>query len=118
MEKTIVIFEPINEERLGRIRKELTEEFDKPLGDSIIQQRAPGITYRRNGVIQLTKLNNTPFVLNAELIETIESTPDTILSLVTGRKYIVRESVDEVLEKCIAYKRKIGLNRFSAAAES
>ncbi|MBN2326261.1 MAG: flagellar FlbD family protein [Candidatus Omnitrophica bacterium] len=58
-------------------------------------------------MIHLTRLNNTPFMMNAELIETVEATPDTIISLVTGRKYIVLESVEEVREKCVSYKREI-----------
>ncbi|MBD3265615.1 flagellar protein FlbD [bacterium] len=58
-------------------------------------------------MIHLTKLNGTAFVLNGELIETIEATPDTIISLVTGRKYIVRESVEDVRGKCIDYKQQI-----------
>lgn len=115
--ETIVILEPIDEERLARIRKELTEEFEKPIDDSTLQRWAPGLVYRRNGVIQLTKLNHTSFVLNAELIETIESTPDTILSLITGRKYIVRETVDEVREKCVAYKREIGQTRIPGSGD-
>ncbi|HQH74687.1 MAG TPA: flagellar FlbD family protein, partial [bacterium] len=41
--------------------------------------------------------------------ETVEATPDTVITLVTGRKYIVREPVDQVREKCIAYKREIGM---------
>lgn len=108
-----MILEPIDEERLAQIREELSEEFKKPITDSVIKDWMPGILYRRNGVIHLTKLNNTPFVLNAELIETIESTPDTIITLVTGRKYIVRESVEEVREKCLVYKGEIGQNRNS-----
>ncbi|RJP31764.1 MAG: flagellar protein FlbD [Candidatus Omnitrophota bacterium] len=62
-------------------------------------------------MIELTKLNGTVYVLNADLIETLESTPDTVISLVTGRKYIVRESLDEVRKKCISYKREIYTGR-------
>lgn len=61
-------------------------------------------------MINLTKLNGTPFLLNPELIETIESTPDTIISLVTGRKVLVREPVDEVQKKWLNYKKQIGHN--------
>ncbi|MGC9328819.1 MAG: flagellar FlbD family protein [Candidatus Hinthialibacter sp.] len=97
-------------ERIERIREELSEEFQKPISDVERERRLPGMLFRRNGVIHLTKLNNTPFMMNAELIETVEATPDTIISLVTGRKYIVRESVEEVREKCISYKREIYQN--------
>ncbi len=52
------------------------------------------------------------FVINAEIIQTLEATPDTVITLTTGAKYIVKESCDEVIDKVIAYKRKIfsGLN--------
>lgn len=56
-------------------------------------------------MIQVTRLNNTSFVVNAELIETIEATPDTVVTLTTERKYVVRESVDELIRRVIEYKR-------------
>lgn len=46
-------------------------------------------------------------VVNAELIETVESTPDTVITLTTGHKIIVQESADEVIRLVIAYKRSI-----------
>lgn len=55
-------------------------------------------------MIRLTKLNRTSFVLNCELIETIESTPDTVISTINGKKFIVTESIDEVVEKVLQYK--------------
>ena len=58
-------------------------------------------------MIELTKLNGTSFMLNSELIETIESTPDSIIMVVTGRKYIVKESVEEICAKCKAAKQKL-----------
>lgn len=58
-------------------------------------------------MIRLTKLNKTPFVLNCELIELLESTPDTIITLINGKKYVVSESVDEVVQKVIEYKEHI-----------
>lgn len=58
-------------------------------------------------MIDVTRLNGKNFVLNAELIEVMEETPDTVITLTTGHKYLVRESVDEVLDKIYAYKRKI-----------
>ena len=57
-------------------------------------------------MIQLSRLNGKPLVVNAELIELIEETPDTILTLTTGRKIIVKESVAEVIEKVKEYKRE------------
>lgn len=104
-----MVLDPLDEKRVQRIRQELTEKFHEPIPDNLIQQALPGLVYRRSGLIQLTKLNGTPFLMNAELIETVETTPDTVITLVTGRKYIVRETADEVREKYILYKREIGM---------
>jgi flagellar protein FlbD len=56
-------------------------------------------------MVKLTRLNKTIFVVNGELIEFIEATPDTIVTLTTGRKIVVLETVDDVIEKVVAYKR-------------
>jgi flagellar protein FlbD len=61
-------------------------------------------------LIELTKLNGRTFVLNAELIETIESTPDTIITLTAGKKIVVQETREEVVNKVIDYRRKINGN--------
>ncbi len=58
-------------------------------------------------MIELSRLNGKKFFLNCEIIETFESTPDSVVSTTNGRKYIVKESVDEIVEKVIEYKRKI-----------
>ena len=50
-------------------------------------------------MIHLTRLNNQPLVVNADLIKFIENAPDTVLTLITGEKLVVRESVDEVLKR-------------------
>lgn len=58
-------------------------------------------------MITLTKLNDTSFVLNAELIKTVEETPDTVVTITTGNKYIVKEKASEVVDKVVQYKREI-----------
>jgi len=45
------------------------------------------------------------FVINADLIETVEATPDTVVTLTTGHKLIVEESVDEVIRRVVEFKR-------------
>ena len=50
-------------------------------------------------MIHLTRLNNRPFVVNADLIKYIENAPDTVITLLTGEKLVVRESVEEVLDR-------------------
>lgn len=58
-------------------------------------------------MIRLTKLNCSSFVLNCDLIEIMESTPDTIITLNNGKKYVVSESIEEVVDKVIKYKSDI-----------
>jgi len=60
-------------------------------------------------LIRVSRLDGKEFVINCLLIETIEAVPDTVLSLTTGRKYVVRESVDEVIERAVHFHRQIGL---------
>jgi flagellar protein FlbD len=56
-------------------------------------------------MIKLTHLSNEPFVLNAELIRYIESRPDTFVTLTTGERLVVRETMDEVMRLAIEYQR-------------
>ncbi|MEW6236730.1 MAG: flagellar FlbD family protein [Candidatus Omnitrophota bacterium] len=98
---------PIDQQRLNDIRRKLEIVYAAPIAEQEIRRFLPGVLYRRNGLIHLTKLNDTPFVLNAELIETIEATPDSIITLVNGRKYLARESVEEIRRRCLEYKREI-----------
>ncbi|HHW47831.1 MAG TPA: flagellar FlbD family protein [Clostridiaceae bacterium] len=60
-------------------------------------------------MIRLLRLNGSDFVLNAELIETVEATPDTVITTTNGKKLVVKDSIEEVIEKVIEYKRKIQL---------
>jgi flagellar protein FlbD len=58
-------------------------------------------------MIRLTRLNRIPLVLNSDLIEHVEATPDTVIALTTGQKLVVMESADEVIEKVIQFRRLI-----------
>ncbi|MGB3261787.1 flagellar FlbD family protein [Paenisporosarcina sp.] len=60
-------------------------------------------------MIQLTKLNQTPISINAIYIERIESIPDTVVTLLSGKKVHVLESVEEVTNKMTSYYQKINL---------
>ena len=60
-------------------------------------------------MIRLTNLGGREFVLNADYIETIESKPDTFIKLFNEKKYIVKESIDEVIQRVVEYKRKISV---------
>ncbi len=58
-------------------------------------------------MIKLTKINGEEIIINAELIETVEARPDTTISLATGNKIIVQDTVSEVVEKVLQYRRSI-----------
>ena len=57
-------------------------------------------------MIKVTKINGNELVVNADLIEFIEKTPDTLLSLTTGRKIMVLEEMDEVIRRATAYRSR------------
>lgn len=62
-------------------------------------------------MIKVTRLKaEEEYVLNAELIETIEETPDTVITLTSGRKLLVEESMDEIVRKVMDYRRAIFRN--------
>ncbi len=56
-------------------------------------------------MIKLTRLDGEPFVVNAEMIVYVESRPDTFVTLSGGERIIVGESMDEVVERAVAYQR-------------
>lgn len=58
-------------------------------------------------MIKLTGLNKEEFILNAEVIEKIETMPETLITLVNGKRYIVLESTEDVIDKVIKYKNRI-----------
>ncbi len=55
-------------------------------------------------MIELTRLNGTPMLLNSDLVKTAEASPDTMLTLINGEKLIVREELTQVVERVIAYR--------------
>lgn len=58
-------------------------------------------------MIHLTRINHRPLVVNAELIEHVESTPDTVVSMTTGEKFVVMETADEIVSRVITYRRAV-----------
>lgn len=58
-------------------------------------------------MVHLTRLDGTTFVLNADLIERIEGTPDTVVTLTSGHHYVVREQVDGIVEEIVQFRRRI-----------
>ena len=58
-------------------------------------------------MIRLTRINHVPLILNADLIEHVEITPDTVISMTNGQKFVVLESTDDVIRKVIEFRREI-----------
>ncbi|GAA3801634.1 flagellar FlbD family protein [Nocardioides panacisoli] len=58
-------------------------------------------------MISLTRLSGSVFVLNADLVERVDATPDTVVTLVDGTKYVVTESLEEICELVVDYRGAI-----------
>lgn len=69
-------------------------------------------------MVLLTRLNGAQFAVNADLIERVDDTPDTVVTLVDGRKYVVSEPVDEVIERIVSFRATILVQADAIAHES
>lgn len=58
-------------------------------------------------MIKVTRLNGKAFYINVELIQFVEATPDTVISFTNDVKIVVRESVEEVIERIVEYRRRV-----------
>lgn len=58
-------------------------------------------------MIRLTRINQKPLLINADLIEHIEITPDTVIAMTTGQKFVVLEPAEEVLRRVVDFRRSI-----------
>ncbi|MCU0272068.1 MAG: flagellar FlbD family protein [Acidimicrobiales bacterium] len=63
-----------------------------------------GTTQQETRMIWATRINGTEVVINADLIETIEPTPDTVVTLVDGKKFILAESAQEVIRRVLQFR--------------
>ena len=61
-------------------------------------------------MISVTRFNDSTLIINADLIQTVEETPDTVITLTTGTKFIVKETRKEIVDKVVEYKRRIFVN--------
>jgi flagellar protein FlbD len=57
--------------------------------------------------VQLTRLNNQPITLNSDLIKFLEQAPDTVITLISGEKIVVREKAVEVIARVVAFRRSV-----------
>ena len=67
-------------------------------------------------MIRLTRINHVPLVLNSDLIEHVEVTPDTVIAMTTGQKFMVAESAEEVIRKVIEFRRLIASRPLASAS--
>jgi flagellar protein FlbD len=68
----------------------------------------PGTTHKEGAhMITLTRLSGSAFVLNSDLIERIDCTPDTVITLIDGKKYVVSESLDAIVEAVRDYRSQV-----------
>ncbi len=58
-------------------------------------------------MIQLTRLNNKPLIVNSDLIKFVEQSPDTLVTLITGEKIVIREKSSEVLARIIEFRQSV-----------
>ncbi|MFH0920094.1 MAG: flagellar FlbD family protein [Fibrobacterota bacterium] len=68
-------------------------------------------------MVKVTRINGTQLVINAELVELIEFTPDTIVTLTTGKKVILKDNVDDLIRRIVEYKRTV-LERLTVVDKS
>jgi flagellar protein FlbD len=68
-------------------------------------------------MIRLTRINRVPLILNSDLIQHVEATPDTVITLTSGQKLVVLESAEEVIEKVTEFRRAIAHPPVLAASQ-
>ena len=61
-------------------------------------------------MIKVTTFRDTEIIINADLIESVEKTPDTIITLTTGKKLMVKQTVEEIVEAVVAYRQRVFMN--------
>ncbi len=62
-------------------------------------------------MVEVTRLDGKKYWVNPHQVEFMEQTPDLTLTMLSGKKVVVKESPDEVIEKIVSYRRKIGINQ-------
>lgn len=62
---------------------------------------------RTERMIKVSRINGKEFVVNADLVEVMEATPDTVVTLTTGKKLMVKDKIDDMIMKIVNYKREI-----------
>lgn len=69
-------------------------------------------------MIRVTRINDAELVINADLIEFVEATPDTMISLTTGKKIMVKETVDEIIDRVAQFKQRSAARSLMPGADT
>jgi uncharacterized protein YlzI (FlbEa/FlbD family) len=88
----------------------VSDQLPRDRADMQLRARASARTQNaENGahMIQLTRLNSKPLLLNSDLIKFVEQSPDTLVTLITGEKIVVLEKGSEVLDRVIDFRRSV-----------
>jgi flagellar protein FlbD len=64
-------------------------------------------------MIKVTRINDAPLVINADLIEFVEASPETIICLTTGKKIMVKQTIDEIIDRVANFKHKASIRTIS-----
>jgi flagellar protein FlbD len=75
--------------------------------DSLEVSVQQSIVFIGGSMIRLTRLNHVPLLLNSDLIEQVEVTPDTVITMTTGEKHMVLESAEEIVDRVVEFRRTI-----------
>ena len=80
-----------------------------PLSSSRLKSFPRGPKYNPvdNPMVKLTHLNGREFVVNVDVVATLEATPDTVVTLTNGTKLLVKEKIEEVIDRAVGYRRRI-----------
>jgi flagellar protein FlbD len=60
-------------------------------------------------MIEVTQLSGVVYYVNPHQIETMGSSPDTVITMLSGKRIIVKESIEEIIDRIVAYRRRIGI---------
>jgi flagellar protein FlbD len=102
------IIEKLEERRRRALDEERERREQVELEDANARREARLRPSRKNGaVIELTRLNGQPVIVNCDLIESIEENGDTVITLTTGNALVVRNRMHEIQRKVVAFKREI-----------
>lgn len=69
-------------------------------------------------MIRLTRINRKPLVVNCDLVEHLETTPDTVITMTTGQKFVVLESAEEIIQRVIEFRRAIANRPLPGAGDA